>query len=362
MEKSLNPLVSILIPLYNQEKYFGACKRSVERQTYRNLEIIIVNDGSTDRSPLMAHEWATRDDRVKVIDKQNEGPSFARRDGVKAASGEYVMFLDSDDSLCPKCVEVLVECAMRTGVDLVQGSYNKKLGFITRARADRRYSFPSDEVVTQPELFDKYFEGFYRNTIFPVMVWAKLYRKSVIDKAQEEIELYSQDVSLMGEDQLFNVNLFPYMQSMCRIDDVVYNYRYGGGTHGYNKNFPQLFISSDKRLKLLDKYNYIKGYKPLFDEYVACLYHHAAQLIRWKDASKESVIDFFKHELGNRELIPKLKDYYANRDDQVKQVKYILNNDFDGMYDHALVVAKQDFGSFKYKLSYFLIGFFLRFS
>ena len=94
-------MVSVLIPLYNQERYFKACMRSVEAQTYKNLEIIIVNDGSTDRSPQMAKDWATRDSRVLVLDKQNEGLSFARRDGYKIASGEYVVFVDSDDKLVP---------------------------------------------------------------------------------------------------------------------------------------------------------------------------------------------------------------------------------------------------------------------
>ena len=362
MENNSNPLVSILIPLYNQEKYFGACKRSVCNQTYKNLEIIIVNDGSTDKSPRMAHDWAAKDKRVKVIDKQNEGLAFARRDGLLNATGEFVMFLDSDDSLTRHSVEAMVFSALNSGADLVVGSWNKVLGFLKRRRADSNYSFPVNQLITQPELFDKYYLGFFKNSFFPVNVWAKLYRKSIIDKALKETELYSPDVPFMGEDQFFNVNLFPFVRSMYRIEDVVYNYRYGGGTHGYNKYFPQLFIFSDKRLKLLDKYNYDRGYKPLFEEYVACFYHHAAQLIRWKNVTKESIIDFFKQELDHRELIVRMKDFYEDNDNQLKQVRYILNDDYERMYKYALVVVKQDFGSFKYKLSYFLISLFSLFS
>lgn len=362
MENDSNPMVSILIPLYNQKKYFGACMRSVCNQTYKNLEIVIVNDGSTDCSPQMAHDWAAKDSRVKVIDKHNEGLAFARRDGLYEATGEFVMFLDSDDSLPRRSVETMVHCAMNNEVDLVMGSWNKMVGFIKRCRVDSIFSFPYNQLITQPELFDKYYLGFFKNSVFPVNVCGKLYRKSIIEKALKETELYSPDVPFMGEDQFFNVNLFPYLRSMYRIEDVVYNYRYGGGTHGYNKNFPQLFISSDKRLKLLDKYNYNRGYKPLFDEYVACFYHHAAQLIWWKNATKESVFDFFKQELGHRELIFRMKDYYEDNDNQAKQVRYILKEDYERMYDFALVVAKQDFGSFKYKMSYFLIGLFSHFS
>lgn len=104
------PLVSILIPLYNQERYFKACIRSVERQTYKNLEIIVVNDGSTDRSPQMAHDWAARDSRVKVIDKQNEGTSYARRDGYLHSTGKYITFVDNDDLLPKDAVELMVDC------------------------------------------------------------------------------------------------------------------------------------------------------------------------------------------------------------------------------------------------------------
>ena len=92
------PLVSIIVSLYNQEKYLGACLRSVCRQTYKNLEIIIVNDGSTDRSLQIANDLASRDQRVRIVNKHNEGLSYARRDGLLAATGDFVSFLDLCDS------------------------------------------------------------------------------------------------------------------------------------------------------------------------------------------------------------------------------------------------------------------------
>ncbi len=350
MREDNQPLVSILIPLYNQERYFKACIKSVEKQTYKNLEIIIVNDGSTDRSPQMAREWAARDSRVKVIDKQNEGLAFARRDGYLAATGEFVSFLDSDDMLTPQAIQTMVASALDRDVDLVMGTYDKHLGFINKHVADENYSFPFYQVISQPELFDKYYIGFFRNTVFPVNVWAKLYRKSVIDKAYQETELYSADIPFMGEDQYFNVNLFTHVNTMYRIKDSVYIYRYGGGTFGYNKNFPQLFISSDKRLHLLDKYNYVGGYKPLFDEYVACFYHHAAQMIYYKKTPKDEVISFFEHEMNHRELMPRLLEFYSQCDSPSQSVRFLMERDFDGMYQFACRHAQEIFGSIKYRL------------
>lgn len=350
MKQTSQPLVSILVPLYNQERYLKACIRSVCRQTYKNLEIIIVNDGSTDSSPQMAKDWAAHDHRVKVIDKQNEGLAFARRDGYLAASGEYVVFLDSDDMLASKAIDVMLACALKEDVDLVVGAYEKHIGFINRRMSGENYSFPFNQVIRQPELFDKYYVGFFRNDVFPINVWAKLYRKSVIDKAYHETELYSHDIPFMGEDQFFNVNLFPYLNSMYRIRETVYKYRYGGGTFGFNKNFPQLFEISDKRLQLLDKFKYTAGFKPLFDEYLACFYHHAAQLIYFKKADKQGVIDFFVQEIGQRELVPRLEDYFSHQETIPKTVCLLIDRDYDGMYQYAFDYSNNLFGSWKYRL------------
>jgi len=114
-----NPKVSILVPLYNQERYIDACLSSIYNQTYKNLEIVIVNDGSTDRSPLMAKEWASRDSRIKVVDKQNEGLTYARRDGYREATGDYIAFVDSDDMLTTRAIEILVHHMLDKNVDLV---------------------------------------------------------------------------------------------------------------------------------------------------------------------------------------------------------------------------------------------------
>ena len=316
MDKNNQPLVSVLIPLYNQEKYFGACMKSVDRQTYKNLEIVVVNDGSTDRSPQMAHDWAARDPRVKVVDKENEGLAFARRDGLLAATGDYITFLDSDDTLPRRAIETLMTRALETGADLVAGGFDQMVGFIKRHHIDSFFSFPLNQLISQPELFDKYYIGFYRNDVFPV---------------------------------------FPFLHSMYRISDTVYNYRYGGGTYGFNRHFTQLLLLSDKRLHLLDKFNYSKGYKHLYAEYVACFYFQAAQLIHFKKADKQGVIDFFKDEMAHRELMPGLLSYYRGQQNNGEGVKALLDCDYDAMYEHACSDAKRIFCSFKYRLSEFLV-------
>ena len=166
----------------------------------------------------------------------------------------------------------------------------------------------------------------------------------------QETQLFDKEVNKMGEDQFFNMMLFPFLRSMYRIKDSVYIYRYGGGTFGYNKNFPQLFVSSDKRLKLLDHFNYTQGYGPLFDEYMDCFYHQAAQMSYYKKAGKEEIIDYFSNEIEQRELVPRLEDYYSRQESISKEVGLLMNRDFEGMYQYAYRHAQKFYGSLKYRV------------
>ena len=103
-----NPLISVVIPVYNAEKYLDECIQSVVNQTYKKLEIILVNDGSTDRSAQMCDEWACKDNRIKVVHKKNGGASTARNAGLKTVTGDYVGFVDSDDFIAEHMYETLL--------------------------------------------------------------------------------------------------------------------------------------------------------------------------------------------------------------------------------------------------------------
>lgn len=355
MNDKSQPLVSIIIPLFNQERYFDACMKSVCNQTYRNLEIIVVNDGSTDCGPRQAEEWADRDSRVKVIHKTNEGVTMARRDGYLQAEGDFVAFLDSDDLLPIQAIETMVGFIVEKNVDLVIGSTTKKLGFLEKHHIDAGYSFPYDTIISLPELFDKYYVGFFSNKIFPISMWGRLYRKSCIDKAFQETELFPSDIQYMGEDHFFNLKLFPYITSMYRTGKDVYTYRYGGGTAHFNSHFPSLFWFSDLRMKLLDNYHYYEGYEPLYEEYISCLYYHAAQSLHFKQADKEGIIGLFKEEHAKRTLMPRLKRFYTEKGTTKQEVQCIVNEDYEGMYQCACQLREDLFCSIHYKLKQSLL-------
>ena len=347
--------VSIIVPLYNQERYIEPCLHSICNQSHQNLEVIVVNDGSTDHSLSVAESWGHKDHRIRLLNKSNEGVTMARRDGLLQATGEYVAFVDSDDLLPPHSVEILVKYMAEFDVDLVICAVVKKLGFIKRRHVDDIYAFPVHQKISEPELFDKYFVGFYQNDVFPVTMWGRLYRKTAIDKAIRETELFDKDVDRMGEDQFFNLKLFPYLRSMYRTDETVYEYRFGGGTTRFNPYFPQLFVSSDKRLELLDRFHYTQGYQPLYEEYIACIYFYASQLIFDNRADKEGVVEFFKKEMEHRDVAQRLMSFYDKHDSVSKPLRLFLERDYGGMYQYASNEGNKMFGSIKFKTKKMLL-------
>ena len=118
--------ISVIIPVYNTEKYLKECVESVLAQTYHNLEILLINDGATDLSPQICESYAKQDARIKLIQKENGGLSDTRNTGIKQCSGDYVLFLDSDDYWDdPKMVEKLVDQMQQYPLDILNFRYIK---------------------------------------------------------------------------------------------------------------------------------------------------------------------------------------------------------------------------------------------
>jgi len=113
------PTVTVIIPVYKVERYLDACVESVVRQSYADLEILLVDDGSPDRCPALCDAWAEKDPRIKVIHRENGGLSAARNSGIDAAMGEFLLFVDSDDLLEPDAVRRAVDAQRQQDADLV---------------------------------------------------------------------------------------------------------------------------------------------------------------------------------------------------------------------------------------------------
>ena len=360
MMNNSNPKVSIIIPLYNQERYLSKCIMSLLKQTYTNIEIIIVNDGSTDGSPLIAHELASKDFRIKLINKVNEGTSFARRDGYLASNGDFIAFMDNDDIMPPDAIEIMVNEMLKNDVDVVWGTVVKKMGFLIKnnkkSKRPNENEFPTEQVVSQPTLYSDFYIGFFGISCIPVNIWGRLYRKSIIDKAYKETELFSSKMPCMAGDEYFNLKVFPFLRSAYKTEKVVYCYRCGGTVDHYNRFFPEVFYLSEERLRILDNSNYEKAYKWLFIEYVNCFYYHAGQLLQYCKTDKDSLFDFFKQELSNREkFVNRMADYFADHHIEKDGASFIIEKDLEGMYHHALLLQKRHFGTLKSRIKRFAL-------
>ena len=171
----LNSLISVIVPVYNVEKYLSKCLDSIINQTYKNLEIICVDDGSTDSSPMILEEYAQKDSRIKIITRQNGGLSSARNTGVKNATGEFVSFVDSDDWIDLETYEKAIR-HFSEGVDSV--CWYAALVCEEGVECDfdgeknwHRVKFSGKTTLDG--------DSFFKHTF---TVWNKLWRRSIIDK------------------------------------------------------------------------------------------------------------------------------------------------------------------------------------
>ena len=165
------PLISVIVPVYRVEKYLDQCISSIVSQTYQNLEIILVDDGSPDRSGAMCDAWAEKDSRIRVIHQQNAGGGAARNAALDVAQGVWVAFVDSDDYIAPQMLTHLYELVCR-GADIAECGY-----VITE---DDHASFEKAETEAVFYTAEEAMLCHIHDTIFRQLIWNKLYRREVL--------------------------------------------------------------------------------------------------------------------------------------------------------------------------------------
>ena len=226
------PLVSVLVPVYNVEKYLDDCIDSIEKQTYENLEVIFVNDGSTDGS-LDILNRRKRDNYI-IISQENSGLATTRNTGLQHAKGTYLTFLDSDDTLVPDAIANMVEVAMSSGADIVRGRIV-------------RFSSKSEQLFSQasPDDIIEFRKAFLDWGEYPLNVWGSLYRRSIF--TDNDLTFY--DGLNFGEDFGMNCRAAYFAKRVINIDAVVYRYRINeqSMTQAYKEHYAnELFEISDR--------------------------------------------------------------------------------------------------------------------
>lgn len=215
------PLVSLVVPIYNMARYLPRCIDSILEQTFTNIQLILVNDASTDNSLTICRQYAERDSRITLINKPtNEGVDRARFSGINAAHGRYLFFPDPDDWLTtPSVLQTMVDKAEQTGADIVQ---------IQRVKVINNHSFPRRIMpdfsmgLVQGDQLKQCWTALFGDNFLAGGMWAKLYRKEVIDRAN-----LSPSGLLRSQDVVFNLQLGPHVHSIYFIPQPGYTYRWG---------------------------------------------------------------------------------------------------------------------------------------
>lgn len=242
------PLVSIIVPVYNAAINLARCIESIRHQKYTNIEIVVVNDGSKDSSMEIVNMYANVDKRIVAVDKENRGVSDTRNLGIQLAKGEYLQFVDSDDYLDENATRLMVEKIQECGADMVIAHYchettSKKTihGFISSNELLDKQQF-AIELLDEPASF------------YYGVMWNKLYRADIIkeNKIQCDTELE------WSEDFLFNLEYFRYAERIMPLKTPVYYYVYNSNSIVHTKVD---LVGSVKNKTTLFKY-----YKDLYEE------------------------------------------------------------------------------------------------
>jgi len=210
----VNRKISIIVPIYNVEKYLRQCIESIVNQTYKNIEIILIDDGSQDKCANIVDEYANKDERIVVIHKKNGGLADARNAGLRIATGEYIMFVDADDILVSTSSEVLLKKMEEENADYVIGNY---INCYENGRLWASPIFSIDKYKTFKLDIKDYKDSFY---IMSSTVCNKMFKNKFIKSLNLEFE-----VGIPAEDAIFTTYCFINSKKVYYIPDIIFYYR-----------------------------------------------------------------------------------------------------------------------------------------
>lgn len=205
----MNQKISVIVPIYNVEKYLNRCIKSIVNQTYHDLEIILVNDGSTDRCGEICDSWIEKDERIKVIHKKNGGLSDARNNGMRVSTGHYIAFVDSDDWIDVSMYEQLMKIMIQNKCDIVS------CGF--RRVEKEELKNESKEVQFVQYNSESALEAMITENGMYQVVWNKLYKRSMVEDILFEKGKYN-------EDEFWSYQVIGRAKKVIAIKNIYYNY------------------------------------------------------------------------------------------------------------------------------------------
>ena len=279
-------MISVIVPVYNVEKYLEECLDSIQHQTYTDIEVILVNDGSTDSSKEICEKYCKQDSRFKLINQTNQGQSVARNTGVAASSGEFIVFVDSDDVIKANYLEELMKY-MTADVDIVESKFtvSKKDFFVENSKETTiLFEGNSQEAVK-----------IFPNHILSVNPVTKLYRREIVESVP-----YLE--GLIFEDIYSGIGMLKYIRKIVKIDYVGYYYRQHQSStmhRTFTEKNLDVFVICDKLIALYaDKEELLP--------YIGCFLVHVATM-HYQDYIKKGnpFAEFYNQKLAEYVILTK---------------------------------------------------------
>lgn len=340
--------VSIIVPVYNVEKYVSRCLESLISQTYKNIEIIIVNDGATDKSRSICEEYEKKDSRIKLINKENQGLGFARNTGLEYITGDYVLFVDSDDYVEKNLVEITYDLITKNNCDFIRfHNYREELN-------------TGNKIVRTTKLI----EGLYdkkmlnQNILYPIIgvlpeqtgddfigmsVWRNLYKTSII---KENNLKFVSEREFISEDVIFNINYFLLSNKAYVINTPLYHYIVNDSslTSKYKADrFEKEVIMYKKVMDMLSMNNICENYtlreqRTFLDRTRMCIKQEFARKNAKHSEIKKNVLEILK----NEEIKKALNEYpIKNMKFEYKIILYLMKFDMFGAMKLIYLLTKK---------------------
>lgn len=307
-------LISVIVPIFKVEKYLERCLESLKAQTYANLQIILVDDGSPDLSSLLCDDWITKDIRMSVIHKPNGGLSDARNFGMELATGECISFIDSDDYISDEFFEMLLSTMQNEASDIVECG-------VVRFDENSRFENCEDDCRIDTYLTEKALSGLIAENPFHQHVWNKLYKTELVN-----------DVNFpygkLNEDEFWTYQIFGKANRITRINKTMYFYFQRSSSimgEGFNLRRLEALEGKAKRQVYIEHYFPELALQSRIDFYGSCMF------------SYQSVLKFMSGNDKSRALII-IKNYKRKCDLTFDEI-----NTVSGKYKVYLYLSKLNF-------------------
>lgn len=279
----MSSLISVIVPIYNVEKYLARCIDSIINQTYKNLEIILVDDGSPDDCPKLCDDYAEKDGRIKVVHKKNGGLSDARNAGMAIATGEYISFIDSDDYVFEDFFETLLNTMLKENSDIAECS-------VVKFYEDNHFDDFSDDLSVKTYETQDALSALIGENPFHQHVWNKLYKTELVKDIP-----YA--VGKLNEDEFWTYQVFGKAQKISKVNKTMYFYfQRNSSIMGVDFNIRRLDALEGKsnRQKYIEKNFPELSVQSKIDLYGSCMFAYQSVLKFMSGSDKKKAIGIIK--------------------------------------------------------------------